>query len=403
MRAACEAPPALLGRPLRGRTTPPAPGPTVPYDAAVTRTPLARARRAWRQAVTRARLLLALKTAVAVGIAWAVAPFVPGVAEEYPYYAPLGALVSMYPTLMGSAKTGLQTLLGLATGIGLAAVVLATVGPNWWTIPIIVGVGVLLSGTGWFGAGREYVPMAALFVLIIGGADAQDYSLGYLVQMAVGVVVGLLVNLVVLPGLTSVEASAEVDRFRGRLAGHLRDMGSALAETWPPEHEAWSRGLDELSTTSDEVRRALVEADESRKGNPRALLHRSSSQTDHRRLAMLDEILFHVRDMTGALAETIWERPGAMRFDAALSAPLSGACHAVADAIEHADDDSPEAHRAVGGAARAVRHLVQVVDERTAAVSRTMGPGVLVAMHLRRILVQLQHGASGGVSASSSS
>jgi len=129
---------------------------------------------------------LAAKTAVAVGIAWAIAPHMPGVTDQYPYYAPLGALVSMYPTLMGSAKSGVQTLLGLAMGIGLAVLVVVTVGPTWWSIPVIVGLGVVLSGTGWFGAGREYVPMAALFVLIIGGQDADAYALGYLVQMGVG-------------------------------------------------------------------------------------------------------------------------------------------------------------------------------------------------------------------------
>lgn len=351
----------------------------------------ARPGRAWREALTGARLLLALKTALAVGIAWVVAPTLPGVAAEYPYYAPLGALVSMYPTLMGSAKTGLQTLLGLAAGIALAALVLVTVGPTWWTIPLIVGFGVILSGTGWFGAGREYVPMAALFVLIIGGADAEDYSLGYLIQMAVGVVVGLLVNVVVAPTLTTAAASARVDGFQQRLADHLRDMASALAETWPPEHESWSRNGDELAAVSDEVRVALIEGDESRKGNPRALLHRRSSESDHLRLTTLDTILFHVRDMSGALADTIWERPGALPFDSALSAPLSEACRAVAEAIEYAHHDSPGAHRAIGGAARAVRHLVQVVDERTAAVGRTLGPGVLAAMHLRRILLLLQH------------
>src|SRR6478736_1096262 len=59
------------------------------------------------QAATRpARLLLVAKTALAVGIAWFIARYMPGVTDEYPYYAPLGALVSMYPTLMGSVKSG---------------------------------------------------------------------------------------------------------------------------------------------------------------------------------------------------------------------------------------------------------------------------------------------------------
>ncbi|MCS3843801.1 hypothetical protein [Microbacterium sp. AK031] len=73
----------------------------------------------WRDPVGVAEERVPLRTAAAggegrprSGIAWALAPHMPGVTDEYPYYAPLGALLSMYPTLMESAKSGVQTLLG---------------------------------------------------------------------------------------------------------------------------------------------------------------------------------------------------------------------------------------------------------------------------------------------------
>ncbi|WP_160320836.1 hypothetical protein [Arthrobacter alpinus] len=44
----------------------------------------------------------------------------PGTADDYPYYAPLGALVSMSATFMGSVRVGFQTLIGLTLGILLA-------------------------------------------------------------------------------------------------------------------------------------------------------------------------------------------------------------------------------------------------------------------------------------------
>src|SRR5919112_113289 len=116
----------------------------------------------------------------------------PGTIDEYPYYAPLGALSAMYPTVMGSVRTGLQTVAGLALGILLAAGVLLVGPPNLVTIGLAVGIGTLLAGVRRLGAGAEYVPMAALFVLIVGGPDAEDYSVGYLGQMAVGVAIGLL-------------------------------------------------------------------------------------------------------------------------------------------------------------------------------------------------------------------
>jgi uncharacterized membrane protein YccC len=346
--------------------------------------------RAWHAATSRGRLLLAAKTALAVGIAWAIAPYVPGVANEYPYYAPLGALVSMYPTLMGSARTGLQTLLGLGAGIVLATAVTLTTGPSWWSIPVIVGIGVILSGSGWFGAGREYVPMAALFVLIIGGQDPETYSLGYLVQMAVGVVTGLVVNIVVVPQLGSVAAAGRIIGFQHRLADQLRQLGEALESESPPAHDEWVRSSEELDATAREVRAELQEADESRKGNPRALLDRRDVRTDHERLAALDQIVFHVRDISSVLADTIWERPGAFGLDPDLTPPLRDACRAVADVLDLEDPDSPERHRAMAEAARTLRLLVETVDREAVALGKAMGPGVLTAMHLRRVLGHLR-------------
>lgn len=350
--------------------------------------------RALHDAVRPARLLLVAKTMLAVGLAWLVAPHMPGVTDEYPYYAPLGALVSMYPTLMGSAKSSFQTLLGLATGIGLATVVVLTVGPTWWTIPLVVGVGVLLSGTGWFGAGREYIPMAALFVLIIGGQNADDYSLGYLTQTAVGVVIGLVVNFLIAPAPLTGVATARLEEFREQLARHLDDIGSAVAESWPPEHEQWVDDAASLADTAGELRAALAEADESRRGNPRARGHRPRMQQSHEELAALDRIAHLIRDIADEIADTIWDRPAGLPLDPALPGPLSEACHAVAEVIARGDASTPEDHRVRGEAARATRLLLETVDDRTVDVRSSMGPGVLTAMHLRRILILSGTGSS---------
>lgn len=343
--------------------------------------------RSLHDAVRPSRLLFVAKTTLAVGLAWTIAPHMPGVTDEYPYYAPLGALVSMYPTLMGSVRSGVQTLLGLVAGIGLATLVVLTIGPTWWTVPLVIGVGVLLSGTGWFGAGREYVPIAALFVLVVGGQDADDYSLGYLSQMAVGVVIGLLVNVVIAPAPFTQAATARVEAFRAQLGAHLHDIGTAVSESWPPEHGQWADDAASLAETATEVRAALAEADESRRGNLRARGHRAQTQKAYDELATLDRVAHLIRDISDATADTIWERPAALPLDPALPEPLSEACHAVADVIAQEDPSSDESHRRRSEAARAIRLLLERVDDRTLDVHRSMGPGVLTAMHLRRILI----------------
>ena len=346
--------------------------------------PLSRVGWSLHEAVTPARLLFAAKTAAAVGIAWVVAPLMPGVTDDYPYYAPLGALISMYPTLMSSAKSSLQTLVALAAGVGLAILVVLTVGPSLWSVVAAVGIGTLLSGTGWFGIGREYIPMAALFVLIIGGPDADAYSLGYLVQTAVGIVIGLGVNLVIPPAPLVAEAAARIDAFQRRLAAHLRGIANAVEESWPPAHRAWAQDVGALAETTRTLRGALADADESRRGNPRAWLRHTDTGREHRRLELLEEIAHQIRDISGCLTDTIWERPGAFPLDPELVTPLSVACRRVAELLDGEDPDERD------HADAAVTALLQAVHARSIDADAITGPGVLTAMHLQRILLLVE-------------
>jgi len=332
------------------------------------------------------RLLLAAKTAVAVGISWFIAVHMPGATDEYPYYAPLGVLVSMYPTLMDSLKTSLQTLFGLLAGIGLALLVLITWGPSVWTIAFVAGAGIVLSGTGWFGAGREYVPIAALFVLIVGGSDFNDYSFGYATQMAVGVTVGLVVNLLIAPGTLTAAAAARVDSFRDQLAEHLRDIARVLGDQWPPERDDWVRGAASLGDTARDVREALRLAETSRKGNPRARRDRQDPDSQRERLERLERIALGIRDVSETLADSLWERPGRLRLEPAIADPLRRACARVANCVERAGDDDPAAHEARAHAAAGLRALVVAVEESGRRARHPIGAGSLAAARLRRIL-----------------
>jgi hypothetical protein len=342
-----------------------------------------------RGAVTRDRLLFAAKTALAVGIAWMIAHLLPGVVDDLPYYAPLGALISMHPTLMDSVKSSVQTLAGLAAGIVLALVVVFTAGPTVWTLALVAGVGVLLSGTGWFGAGREYIAVAAVFVLIIGGSDAEAYSLSYLAQMAVGLAVGLGVNLVLAPGPFSATAKARVAEYQRDLADHLAGIGDALAESWPPARTEWTRGADALESTARDVRSALAEADRSRRGNPRARGGRHDTETAHARLETLESVAVRVRDISDALEDVVRERATAFPLDPDLIPVIGRACQATAGAIAVIGSEDRHAHRARAAAAHDVRLLVDALDAGQASARSILGPGVLVATHLRRIIVLL--------------
>ncbi len=338
--------------------------------------------KAW---IVHPRVLLAIKTAIAVGIAWLIAPLMPGVADNYPYYAPLGAIISMSPTLMGSVRRGAETLAALAIGIALAAAVLLLWEPNVITISVVVGIGVLVAGSQWLASGGEYVAVAALFVLIIGGPDADSYSIGYLVQSSVGIAVGLAVNILIFPPLNFSAAVLQLADFRSQLAAHLNEIAEALVEEWPPEHEAWAGRSGALVRTAGDVRGAISHADESRRLNPRARRHRRNIGEDYQNLTELETITFHVRDLTDVLSATIWEGTYAAELPEALREPLSVTIEAVAAVFtaRNAGDDITES---VSQADEALDNLLASLDKQRELAPSALTPTASISMDLRRIL-----------------
>lgn len=261
-------------------------------------------RAAGRDILESSRLLLAAKAALAAALAWALAPLLPIVDETYAYYAPLGALISMYATVARSARSGIEAVAGLAIGIvvGVGGFALRLAGaPGVVAVAAVAAVGVLLGGIRALGAGRDWVPIAALFVLIFGGADIESYSLGYLVHVAFGVVIGLVVNALVIPPLYVRQAGQRLSSLRDRVAELLREVGE-MVEDGRMSADELDRRVDDLVETLEAVRDDVREADESRRGNLRGRRGREAADENEQRMRALDRTAFFVRDLLDLLA-----------------------------------------------------------------------------------------------------
>ncbi len=332
------------------------------------------------------RLQLAAKAALAAGLAFLIAPLMPGAAANYPYYAPLGALVAMYHNVAGSVRQGFQALAGLAVGIGLAVILVTIADPSPLTVALFMGIGVLLGGVRGIGSGSDWIPTAALLVLLVGGNNADDFSFGYLVQMGVGVGVGIAVNFLVFPPLHLKAAAASLDDLRLALGRQLTDMGAALKEEWPPEHEEWSRRSEELASAARSVRHLVEEADASRRANPRRRFHPRDIDDDYRNLRQLERVTFHVQDMTDVLSDVIWESDVPYTLPLRVSAPLADAMTAAGNflsSISRADTEEQETLFAAAATA--------VNAAKAATIARELEEGALPAsesilLSLHRIL-----------------
>ncbi|MEV7693532.1 FUSC family protein [Microbacterium sp. NPDC089189] len=326
------------------------------------------------------RLLLAAKTALAAAIAWYLAPWVPFADAEYSYYAPLGVLVSMYPTLADSARSGLQAILGLATGIaiGLAALWTVSAGaPRIAAVALVVGLGVALGGIRAFGVGREWIAIAGLFVLLLGGADADGFSLSYIVTMAFGVVVGVTVNLLLFPPVYVRRASRRLSVLRDATAERLRDLADA-ARAGSLDAPRVESDMDALAISVTDVAAEVREAGMSRRGNPRARRSVDTHEENARRLRALERIVFFARDLADVMIVGLASREE--------PTPL------LAEAIRRSADlvaAAPEAEAAtdlLAAAEHAVEAYVDAVDEAVRGTASASADDLTVATCLRRIV-----------------
>jgi uncharacterized membrane protein YgaE (UPF0421/DUF939 family) len=329
------------------------------------------------------RLQLALKAGLAAGIAFAIAPFMPGSAAEYPYYAPLGALVAMYENVAGSMRQGVQTLVGLAIGVGLAFMLFSLGSPSPWTVAVVMGLGVILAGLPKIGSGRDWIPTAALLVLLVGGHNPDTFSFGYLLQMGVGVTVGIIVNLLVFPPLHFRAAALSIAELRQALAQQLWDMGKALKESWPPEHVDWSRRSEALAAHARSVRLAVEKADASRQANPRRHLHPRDLNLDYRNLRDLERLTFHVQDVTQVLSDVIWAEDTPFVVPDEYAVPLGDAMASVGDVLRALEEEQPERQTELAAAAdAAISELTaRIGSEQHSTDAPSAVESILLSLH----------------------
>ncbi|MUK00595.1 FUSC family protein [Vibrio cholerae] len=337
-----------------------------------------------RAAVVHPQLLLAGKAAVAAALAWSIALAIPGEASQYPYYAPLGALLAMYPTVAGTLKSGLQTVVGLAIGIVLAYIAVWAGDPDWLTIAFVVGMGVLLAGalkrTAGGGSG---IASAGLFVLVIGN-DNVGYSFGYLVQTVVGVGVGLAVSALILPPLNINDAVGQMSRLRRTAARQLQEMGAALEEDWAADDPRWAQRRADLTASARNAREALHYAQESGKGNVRRRLHPRDLKRDYRHVEVLEVVASHTLNITNLLQDALHGTERERPLPDALRQPLREAFTTVGNVLdlwtvgENDSETLPTAENAL--------QVLSTAAYESSSREVPFGAAAAIAMSLYRIL-----------------
>lgn len=355
---------------------------------------------AGRRLLLHSRTQMAVKCALAAALSWVaaqgVARAVSGLGlglENYAYYAPLGAVVATYPTVAASVRTARSTALAMALGaaLGLAGHYFSQQGQqgqqdqlNLLALALVVGLGVALGATPGLGGQSSWVPIVALFVLIIGGSQAVSYAAAYVGLTGLGTLCGVLVNLV-LPALRLTAGQEALDGLRVSLADQL--AGSADALRRHPGHAATElpEQTKDPVLAAEQTREALQQVLDASRGNPRARHHSSDIERQQHLAHTLQRVAVLVEDLPELLTGTEEGQPGAS-LDHELTHLTADALDRLADLVRAYDTDLRADDLRVDDAEEAVQRLTAAFGRRRAVADADIAVIGAVVANLRRSL-----------------
>jgi uncharacterized membrane protein YccC len=243
---------------------------------------------------------VAAKCALAAMAAWAVARYAVG--QQDPYFAPLAALLGVSATVARSVREGLQYVAGFVLGAVLAVPVALVLGPSIAGIAVVVLAGVAIGSWRRLGGQHTQVTFTALFVLLIGGNQPLHYLTPRLIDVGIGVVIGLAVNVLVFPPLQLRPAEHAVRQWGDDVAAALDDLAGAAAGRYSPG-PSWPRHDRQLSGAAQQARAAARNARESLRWNPRARVERAVPRPDGAVLDSLEELTARTRGVARVLLD----------------------------------------------------------------------------------------------------
>jgi len=167
------------------------------------------------------------KAAIAATLAYSIAAWLGP--QSLAVFAPLVALFTVQSSAYATLAQGVQRVIGTVLGVLLATIWLELAGTTWWSIAIIVVIGVsagrLLPLSF---AAQAQIPIAMLLVLLFGAA-IPDYPYWRVIDAAIGGLIGILIGLVIPERPQVAPAQAALVTWSDALVGLIAAMGREVA------------------------------------------------------------------------------------------------------------------------------------------------------------------------------
>lgn len=332
-------------------------------------------------------LVRALRTALAAAAAWMLAQPIGGPANDYPYYAPLGAVVAVSSTVAGSVRASLQGVLALMIGAALALAVQPVVPWPVLGLAIVVGIGSLVSAWHRLGSLSSWVPISAMFVLIVGRAHPEQYVSAYLGLTALGAAVGVVANFVFAP-LPLSRTGVQVSKVRKTLAEQLHDLADGLRQENLLTGEEWSERHHDLIPVTRRMSELVGEASEARRANWRARRWRETAEEQYERARALQQLTLLVEDVTELLGRSEVAGTQHIALGSSLRPPTADVLDSLGDLLGDLGSalTEPDRLRAVD---EALARLVAGIRERRQETGDDLFSAGTVVIAVRRAVASL--------------
>ena len=214
--------------------------------------------------------------------------------------APLTALLVVQVTMYQTLRSAVQRVVSVVAGVVVAVALSAVAGFTWWSLAILVTAGLAVGYVLRLGDHILEVPISAMLILSLGGKAAAT---GRIVETLAGTAAGMLGGLILTP-LRVQPAEEAIEELSRGLASLLEQMADDLGEgstaAKADQRLAQARALD---GEIQRVDRALAEAEESLRLNPRGRLLQHTRITLRDGLETLEHATVTVRGIARGVAD----------------------------------------------------------------------------------------------------
>lgn len=219
-------------------------------------------------ASSRADLLQTLKAVIGAVAGWVVAHDVLGLQSAF--LAPWMALLTVHATVYRSFTRGSQAVAATIMGVVISFVLVTLIAPLALALGLALLLGLFLARIPFLRNDGSTVATTALFIITTGQADQGPMLLDRLGCTGIGVVAGVLVNVLVFAPLDQQAARAQVDAVCRALGDLLGDIARELVETdGDVDAKEWIERSRRIDERLDHAWHLVRHAREARIGNPR--------------------------------------------------------------------------------------------------------------------------------------